>query len=148
MRGIHHFSSLPLPTIKGQVTFFMLLLRLYSHLILNVSVAANFGVLNGFLYCYINFYCIGLIENCGNRTPLYPPSPLGALNINKLFRKWATEKQVVAILITGFPLSLRNGYCTKMLQKANQPSKNQQNQNPHQPQEKKERHKNLICKLL
>lgn len=80
--------------------------------------------------CYINFYCISLTENCGNTTPLLPPSPLGALNINKLFRKWAIGKEAAAILTKIFPLSLRNGYCTKMLQKANQPSEEKKKSKP------------------
>lgn len=52
MRDSLHFICLPLPTIKRQVTFFMLLLLspFEQHLILNVLVTASFGLLNGFLY--------------------------------------------------------------------------------------------------
>lgn len=57
-------------------------------------------------------------------TPFPPPSPLGALNINKLFRKWAIGKEVVTIQIKKFPLSLRNWYLTKRFQKANNHLKN------------------------
>lgn len=122
MRGILHFIYLLLPAIKKTGDFLHAFIKILfpfeQYLILNVSVTPNFGLLNRYLY----FDYISLTENCENPTALLPPSPLGALNRNKLLRKWTIGKEVAAILTKRFLLSLRNCYLTEMLQKANQPS--------------------------
>lgn len=73
MRDSLHFICLPLPTIKRQVTFFMLLLLspFEQHLILNVLITASFGLLNGFLYVLYKLIVSVLLKI----VEIWPPSP-------------------------------------------------------------------------
>lgn len=84
---------------------------------------------------YVNFHSINHIERCGNTTSPPPSHPPGALNINKLFRKWALGKEIAEIQTKRFPLSLRNWHLTKKNPPKSKPTspKNSKHHPPHSP---------------
>lgn len=82
---------------------------------------------------YVNFHSINHIERCGNTTSPPPSHPPGALNINKLFRKWALGKEIAEIQTKRFPLSLRNWHLTKKKPTQKQTHKPKKLQTPPSP---------------